>query len=141
VGRVVHFEINVDDPQRAESFYTGAFGWQFHRWDGPTEYWLVHTGDETTPGIDGAMMRRTGSTGEVPDDAPVAAYVCTIAVDDLDRSREAVEAAGGSLASEKRAVPGVGWFCYARDPEGNVFGMMQEDAGALHPESYPRPET
>jgi uncharacterized protein len=130
MGRVVHFEINVDDPERAEAFYTGAFGWQFHRWEGPVDYWLIHTGDASTPGIDGAMMRRMGSPSAVGEDPPPAAYVCTISVDELDGSRQAVEAGGGSLVSDKRAVPGVGWFCYARDPEGNLFGMMQEDPAA-----------
>jgi len=130
MGRVVHFEINVDDPERAEAFYAGAFGWQFDKWDGPVEYWLIHTGEATTPGIDGAMMRRMGSSPSTGEDPLVAAYVCTISVDELDRSREAVTAGGGTLVSEKRAVPGVGWFCYARDPEGNLFGMMQEDPAA-----------
>jgi predicted enzyme related to lactoylglutathione lyase len=128
MGRVVHFEITVEDPERAEAFYTRAFGWQFHRWDGPTEYWLIHTGDAATPGIDGAMMRRT--TASLDGEPPVGAYICTIAVDDLDRTRDAVKSQGGSLASDKRAIVGVGWFCYARDPEGNLFGMMQEDSAA-----------
>jgi predicted enzyme related to lactoylglutathione lyase len=30
----------------------------------------------------------------------------------------------------KMAVPGVGWLAYAKDPEGTVFGMMQEDPDA-----------
>jgi predicted enzyme related to lactoylglutathione lyase len=27
-------------------------------------------------------------------------------------------------------VPGVGWLAYAKDPDGNIFGMMQNDASA-----------
>jgi predicted enzyme related to lactoylglutathione lyase len=24
-------------------------------------------------------------------------------------------------------VPGVGWLAYCKDPEGNIFGVMQND--------------
>ena len=44
--RVIHFEINVDNPERATKFYADTFGWQFQKWGGPTEYWLVTTGPD-----------------------------------------------------------------------------------------------
>jgi predicted enzyme related to lactoylglutathione lyase len=28
------------------------------------------------------------------------------------------------------AIPGIGWLAYVKDPDGNIFGMMQMDAGA-----------
>ena len=57
MGRVTHFEINAEDPERAIKFYRDALGWTIEKWGGPIEYWLVMTGDEKTPGIDGAIMR------------------------------------------------------------------------------------
>jgi hypothetical protein len=33
-------------------------------------------------------------------------------------------------AVPKMPVPGVGWLAYAKDPDGNIFGMMQTDASA-----------
>ena len=57
MGRVTHFEINAEDPERAVKFYRDALGWTIEKWGGPIEYWLVMTGDEKTPGIDGAIMR------------------------------------------------------------------------------------
>jgi predicted enzyme related to lactoylglutathione lyase len=30
----------------------------------------------------------------------------------------------------KMAVPGVGWLAYAKDTEGNIFGIMQPDTVA-----------
>jgi predicted enzyme related to lactoylglutathione lyase len=30
----------------------------------------------------------------------------------------------------KAPVPGVGWLAYVTDTEGNVLGLMQEDASA-----------
>ena len=56
--RVIHFEIPTDDPERAAKFYRNVFGWEIQKWDGPVEYWLVTTGDEDQPGINGGLMRR-----------------------------------------------------------------------------------
>ncbi len=44
-----------------------------------------------------------------------------------DQAAKAVRDAGGQLLQEKHAVPGVGWFSYCKDTEGNVFGIMQAD--------------
>lgn len=37
---------------------------------------------------------------------------------------------GGKIVEEKLAVQGLGWLCYFKDTEGNVFGMMQADKNA-----------
>ena len=56
--------------------------------------------------------------------------VDTIDVKDLDSILEQVTAQGGSIVSEKAAIPGIGWFAQIRDPEGNVFGLMRDDPSA-----------
>src|SRR5262245_37659764 len=58
--RVVHFEIHAAEPERAIRFYHELFGWQFNKWAGPEDYWLVVTGPKEEPGIDGGMVRRRG---------------------------------------------------------------------------------
>lgn len=121
MSRIVHFEIPADDPQRAIEFYETVFGWRFEKWDGPIEYWLVMTGPEDEPGIDGGLARR-----EDPD----MGVENTIDVQDLDTSLDAVSAQGGEIIRPKRAVPGVGWMAYIKDTEGNVFGLMQRDPEA-----------
>ena len=121
MSRIVHFEIPADDPQRAIEFYETVFGWRFEKWDGPIEYWLVMTGPEDEPGIDGGLARR-----ENPD----MGVENTIDVQDLDTSLDAVSAQGGEIIRPKRAVPGVGWMAYIKDTEGNVFGLMQRDPEA-----------
>ncbi|HEV2494165.1 MAG TPA: VOC family protein [Terriglobia bacterium] len=35
--RVIHFEINADQPERAAKFYTAVFGWEIKKWEGPTD--------------------------------------------------------------------------------------------------------
>lgn len=119
--RVVHFEIHAGDPERAITFYQKLFGWTFQKWDGPMEYWMVVTGEESSPGINGGLVRRQGEI----DGQAVIAYVCTVDVADIDASIAAAEANGGKLALPKMEIPGVGWLAYYKDTEGNIFGMMQ----------------
>jgi predicted enzyme related to lactoylglutathione lyase len=54
--RIVHFDLPADDPNRAQKFYSEVFGWKFAKWDGPMEYWMITTGDEKEPGINGCRM-------------------------------------------------------------------------------------
>ncbi len=124
---VVHFEIHAADPERAAKFYSDLFDWNVKKWEGPFDYWLASTKTDNI-GIDGAIVARRG---EAPSDgAAVNAYVCTISVADLDAQMDKVKAAGGSIALDKMEVPGIGWLAYAKDPEGNLFGMLQpNDAG------------
>ena len=126
MSRVVHFEIHAERPDRAVAFYTKLFGWQFTKWDGPMEYWLIKTGEPGTPGIDGGLMQRHGTI----DGTAIIAFVCTVDVADIDRAIAAALAAGGSIALPKEAIPTVGWLAYCKDTEGNIFGMMQSDPNA-----------
>jgi uncharacterized protein len=118
--RPIHFEIPAESPERAIGFYEGVFGWTFSRWEGPQPYWLVATGEG--PGIDGGLIQRP--TG------PGAGTVNTIDVPSVDEFTAKIEAAGGAVVVPKMPIPGVGWLVYARDTEGNVFGIMQNDASA-----------
>ena len=127
--RPVHFEIHADDPERACDFYQSVFGWSIKRW-GEVPYWLIETGSGD-PGIDGALLPRQGPTPAA--DNPVSAYVITIDVEDVDATVRAIEAAGGSVAMPRHAVPGIGWHAYCKDTEGNVFGVMQPDSSAADP--------
>jgi predicted enzyme related to lactoylglutathione lyase len=119
--RVIHFEIPTDDPQRAIAFYEKAFGWKIVKWEGPMEYWLVMTGPEGEPGIDGGLSRR---------DQPGDTTQNTIGVESVDAAVAAIVANGGKVIHPKAAVPGVGWLAYCADTEGNQFGVMQNDPGA-----------
>lgn len=124
--RVVHFEIHATEPERAIRFYHDLFAWQFNKWAGPGDYWLIITGPKEEPGIDGGLVRRRGAI----DGQAVLAYVCTVDVRSVDATVNTALKHGGSLALAKMAVPGVGWLAYLKDPEGNVFGIMQADPAA-----------
>jgi len=119
--RPTHFEIPAENPERVMNFYGSIFGWTFQKWDGPQPYWLVTTGPDTEPGINGGILTKRD---------PQQPCVNTVTVPDVDASVAAVTANGGKIALPKMAVPGVGWLAYGMDPEGNMFGMMQMDSSA-----------
>ena len=125
MGRLVHFEIPADDPQRAIDFYEAVLGWSAQRYDSEVPYWLVSTGDEGEPGINGAVMPRQGEPSELAK-AP-RAFVCTAHVDDLDAAIKSVESNGGRFDGQRMTIPGVGEHAYVLDTEGNTFGLMQPE--------------
>ena len=125
MGRVMHFEVHAGEPERAMAFYGNVLGWTFKKWDGPWPYWMIFTGPESEPGINGGLMERRGGPPEKL--AAVNASVCTAIVDDVDATSEKVVAHGGLIALPKMTVPGVGWLAYYKDTEGNLFGVLKPD--------------
>ena len=130
MSRVVHFEIQVDDVDRAKAFYSAAFGWEFQDWGamfGGT-YWGVVTGPDDQMGINGGLLQRTA-----PAPAPeqgANAFVCTMQVDDYDAAEKKILEAGGQVALPKMALKGMAWQGYYLDTEGNTLGIHQPDENA-----------
>lgn len=54
----------------------------------------------------------------------------TIDVPSVDEYIKKITEVGGEVVMPKTAVPGVGYMAYCKDPQGNTFGMMQEDSTA-----------
>ena len=123
MGRVIHFEIHAEDPDRAIKFYEDVFGWQVQKWDGPVDYWLITTGPDAEAGINGAIIRRMAS--EQPEGQGPSAFVNTIQVSSIEETERAVPGAGGELVVPRQEFPGVGKVSYFKDTEGNVFGALQ----------------
>jgi predicted enzyme related to lactoylglutathione lyase len=122
--RPVHFEIPAADPERAIAFYTNVFGWTFQKWDGPIPYWMITTGPNEEPGINGGLMPR--QKAEQP-------FCTTIAVASVDETLATVVKHGGQVALPKMPIPGVGWLAYIMDTEGIISGVMQPDMSACAP--------
>ena len=123
MNRVIHFEIQADNIDRAKNFYEKVLGWKIEKYENKEkrdmmDYWLIMTGKEGSPGIDGGMYLR-------PADDKIYTYDCTIDVENIDKAIEAVKANGGAITREKSELPGVGWFASAKDTEGNRFALMQ----------------
>jgi predicted enzyme related to lactoylglutathione lyase len=124
MNRLVHFEIHAKDQNKIQQFYSDVFGWTFQDL-GPQmgDYRLIITGPDTAPGINGGMNPRRGESPA--EGAPVNAFVCTMEVDNIDDTLAKIEKAGGTVATEKMEIPGIGWLAYRKDPDGNIFGVME----------------
>jgi predicted enzyme related to lactoylglutathione lyase len=130
MSRVVHFEIQADDLERAKAFYAAAFGWEYEDYGAFTgsPYWGIVTGADDEMGINGGLLQR-------PVAAPgpehgTNAFVCTIGVADFDDTARRILDAGGQVALPKMALTGMAWQGYFIDTEGNTFGVHQPDPEA-----------
>jgi predicted enzyme related to lactoylglutathione lyase len=119
-NNLASFAIHADDVQRCRRFYEAVFGWRFQPW-GPPDFYLIHTGDDANPGVQGLLQQRhePRATGG-PN-----CFECTIAVDDIDAIGAAVVAHGGRLLFEKAPIPTVGVLTKFEDSEGNIVGAMK----------------
>lgn len=129
-ARPIHFEIHADDVTRAVTFYQDVFGWVFQDWSEyvGAPYFGAVTGEEGSPGINGAIMQRHGDGGAAG--AAVNGAVLTLGCEDYDSLHAAILEAGGQVALPKAALPGMAWQGYYLDTEGNVFGLHQPDPDA-----------
>ncbi|MED3575559.1 VOC family protein [Cytobacillus praedii] len=130
MGRLIHFEIHVDDMERAKKFYGDVFGWTFEDWSeyAGTPYFGAVTGDASEPGINGALMKRQSPRPE-PGQA-MNGFACTMGVEDYNATEAKIISGGGTVALPKHALPGMAWQGYYMDTEGNVFGIHQPDENA-----------
>jgi predicted enzyme related to lactoylglutathione lyase len=124
--RVIHFEIVADKPERAMKFYKQVFGWEFNKWDGPQDYWLVKTGEDSQPGINGGLtpkmnQQSSGTGGRVTN---------TIDVPSVDDFSKKISMEGGKVVQPKMAIPGIGYLAICEDTEGISFGIIENDRNA-----------
>lgn len=126
MSRVIHFEVHADNPDRAITFYSKVLGWEFTKFEYGEDYWLIKTGPDGQPGINGGMVRRRAPI----DGQAVIAFVCTVGTTALDQTVALATKSGGENVVPRMAIPGVGYLAYCKDTEGNIFGLMQEDPSA-----------
>jgi predicted enzyme related to lactoylglutathione lyase len=127
---ICHFEIPADAPQRAAEFYRELFDWDIRSWDSAdnnAEIQMIKTvptdatGQPIRPGVNGMIMKR-----QHPQQ-PFANYILVESVEEYGAKAVAL---GGQIVMPKTAVPGMGWFLYFMDTEGNILGLWQSDPSA-----------
>lgn len=127
MNRVVHFEIQADDVERAKKFYADVFGWTYMDWPMPNGVTyvgiLTAPQDSKEPGINGGLLKRP-----CPPPKPeqgTNAFTCTVQVENYDEIEKKILAAGGIVAMPKFGIAGMAWQGYYLDLEGNTFGIHQ----------------
>jgi predicted enzyme related to lactoylglutathione lyase len=109
-----YVEFTVRDLGAAKRFYAAAFGWQFNDY-GP-EYAGIKGVDREVGGLHQAPQVRTGGP------------LVVLYSKDLDRTLEAVRAAGGKIVREPFDFPGGRRFQFT-DPSGNELGVWSQAPG------------
>ncbi len=113
---IEHFEIPVDDMERAKRFYRELFGWTYEQWP-DFEYVMVRaTKNDGTPGLGGGMMKRQH---------PQQGITNYVVVPSVDEYLAKAETLGGKVRVPRQEIPGAGVFAVLQDSEGNVFALWQ----------------
>jgi uncharacterized protein len=122
-GQIVHIEIPADDTGKGREFWSSLFGWQFEAFpgDGPNEYHMTRIGEQQGAAVTNMESGKRGTR----------AYFL---VDDINDGSAKVKELGGH-ADDPMPVPSMGWFSTCRDPQGNEFGLWQNDPSARMPAS------
>ena len=115
----VHFDIPVDNPERAQQFYSRLFGWKVKQVStAGNDYWLLKSVQDESLG---GMLKRTSSSQYPVNFFPV---------NDIDAAVKQVVDLGGEVVVEKKAIPHAGYGAQVTDTEGNVLGLWQNDPAA-----------
>ena len=119
---ITHFDIPVDDIERAKKFYTDLFGWKIERLPGPMEYYEISTTNEKGEmGVGGGMAKRNSPADKITN------YVDVSSVDEYISK---VEQLGGKIILPKTPIHGFGYLAVCLDTENNPFGLWETDENA-----------
>jgi predicted enzyme related to lactoylglutathione lyase len=124
MNTIAYFEIQSSDPAREIRFYESVFAWKFIKEElVPIEYYRIETN-----GIRGGLLKRPAAVP--PTASGTNAYVCSIEVENFDKTAESILKNGGIVALPKFAIPGRCWQGYFIDPDNNTFGIFEVDTNA-----------
>ena len=118
-GQPAHLEIPADDTAKRRQFWGSLFDWQFAARPGPFEYHMTRISDQVGVAV----------TNMEPGKRGIRTYFY---VDDINADAARVTELGGE-ANDPGPVPGMGWFATCSDPQGNQFGLWQNDPTAPEP--------
>lgn len=116
MAKMEHFEIPVDDIQRAQAFYRAVLGFDYEPW-----------GDEM------GMLRQPdgeGTNGDLHVRGHVTHPTVVFTVDSIEETVALAVAAGGEQVGDIEFLDESSRYAYVRDSEGNVIGLYDEVAAA-----------
>lgn len=112
MATVEHFSIPVEDLERARSFYSSVFGFDYEPWS--DDRGVLRTGG----GIDGDLhMRRTTPHPTI-----------TVYVDKIEATLQLLLTHGGEQVGAIEAVTPTSRSVYVRDSEGNIIALFDSES-------------
>ena len=108
-GALTLNQLNTSNPERAQEFYEGVFGWRFESVEGgDMPYWGIYNGDR----LNGGMMEQSPS-----------AWLVYFGSESVDDDAGKIAELGGTVIVPPMPVPG-GRILVAQDPQGAVFALL-----------------
>jgi uncharacterized protein len=129
-GEIVHFDISVDDVDKAVDFYKDVMGWKLEKYGGEggregmeeMQYMAVNPDPDKEDVVWGGILKKS-----MPQQTGLNYYN---AEGGLEAFNMRVKDKGGTVMMEKRPIPGMGWFSVCIDPENNPFAGWVDDKDA-----------
>lgn len=111
----VMFEVMANDQAAMKQFYSDVFGWTFE--NGKEGFAYVH--------FKPAAMPLLGGIGKADSDTPglEPGHSFYFRVEDIEATLMRIVAAGGTRHMPETQADGY-TFAMAKDPEGNIFGLV-----------------
>lgn len=116
MAKMEHFEIPVDDIQRAQTFYRGVLGFGYEPW-----------GEEM------GMLRQPdgeGVNGDLHMRGPTPHPTVVFTVDRIEDVVAAAIAHGGEQIGQIEPMGESARYVYLKDSEGNIIGLYDEVTAA-----------
>jgi predicted enzyme related to lactoylglutathione lyase len=112
-GALTLTQLNTSNPDRAQEFYAGLFGWRFEAVEGDMPYWGIYNGDR----VNGGMMPLP------PDSGAPSHWLVYFGSEDVDDDAGRIGELGGQVMVEPMPIPS-GRIMVAQDPQGAVFALF-----------------
>ncbi|MBW8012195.1 MAG: VOC family protein [Chloroflexi bacterium] len=108
---IVHVEIPGNNPSETGKFYADLFGWKTEEVPG-----MDYISFETGEGAGGGFPK-------VDDQIKIGDVIVYVSTDDIEASLKKAESLGGKTMLPKTEIPGMGWFAWFTDPDGNTLAL------------------
>ena len=109
---VTWFEVHTPNPEKAQAFYGGVFGWSFD--DSMPGYSMVSMGVDAPIG---------GGIVSITEPEYPAMTLFNVQVEDVQAACDSVVEHGGSIALPPQEMPTGLRFAYVTDLDGSTFGL------------------
>nr|WP_321233802.1 VOC family protein [uncultured Psychroserpens sp.] len=119
-NKLSHFAIYTEDIQRAKTFYSNLFGWDFNSY-GPEDFLQIKHSKEKNAPLIGALQSKTHN----PLSKDIKGFECSIEVENLNDTIKKIKENNGEIIMPKTEIPFVGWLTKFLDTEGNLVCAIQ----------------
>lgn len=122
-GRFCWYELMVPDMEAAKEFYGRVAGWTTSVWEGAAGPYTMWMNGETPVGGMMTLTEEQRAQGTPP------CWLLYLSTPDVDATVAKIKELGGAVIHEM-AVPEVGRFAVASDPQGGVFAVLEPEGDA-----------